>query len=325
MRERAPRDTQASHHCGFVSAQTTSGLAAYALRIHSCQRWQALTASRVHGAELRALRGTVVRECSHDGRHPHGDRNRYVLDQCRCDACRKAATAYERMRIRQSAYGRWQPYVDAEPARQHVRALMVTGLGWQRVARLAGVSTGGVSKLLYGAGDRNMAPSKRIRPETARRLLAVTGDSKADAALTPARPTWRLIEGLVALGYSKVWIAVQIGQQRALQLDRDFVLIRTARNVEQLAERVGDTPGPSVRARHYAVARGWLVPAYGTDEEIAEQARLAVEINREEREQRRLDVARLTAAGLSAAAIAQTLDIGSRQVTRDRASMRVAS
>ena len=36
--------------------------------------------------------------------------------------------AYNRNRVRQIAYGRWQPYVDAEPARQHVQALQANGI-----------------------------------------------------------------------------------------------------------------------------------------------------------------------------------------------------
>lgn len=315
-----PRDTRSSCECGFRSALTTKRMAAYALRVHSCERHRALAASRARGEAQRALRGTVIRECQHDGRHQHGDRNRYVLDQCRCDPCREAAIGYERMRTRQTAYGRWQPYVDAEPARQHVRALMAGGMGWKRIGQVAGVPSGTMTKLLYGDATRDLAPSKRVRPETAQRLLAVTLDH-ADAAFVPARPTWRRIEGMVALGYPKAWIAEQIGQRRALQLRRDFVLARTERAVADLAERVGDDPGPSDRARRYAAARGWLVPAYGTDEEIAEQKRIAVELAREAKNEiaeRRERVQRLLAQGVPAHVVAQRLGITADLVQADR-------
>lgn len=326
MRARTPRDTQTRCDCGFTSARTTPRMAAHALRLHSCDRWREITARNARGQAQRAAADTTSRDCQHlQMRHEHGTYTAYKLDGCRCTACRVANAAYASKVHRQTAYGRWQPYVDAEPARQHVRALMSAGMGWQRIARLAGVSTGGVSKLLYGAGDRGMEPSKRIRPANAQRLLAVTADQHADAALIPARPTWRRIEGLVALGYPKSWIAEQIGQHRALQLDRDFVYARTARTVQQLADRVGDTPGTSQRARQYASARGWLVPAYGTDEEIAEQRRMRADVNRELLQERREQVARLTANGLSGRQIANQLGIHQRQVVRDRGRMQEAS
>lgn len=321
-----PSTTSHCEHCGFTSKPTTPAFAAHALRLHSCERHLRLSAAHAVHAQRRATYGTVVRECQHPrARHQHGTYAAYGLDGCRCAPCSQAAVRYEANRRKQTAYGRWQPYVDAEPVRTHVQQLRAGGIGWKRIADAAGVSHGGMTKLLYGLEGRQ--PSRKVRVETAQRLLAVTASSigHAGAALVPARPTWRRIEGLVALGYPKAWIAEQIGQQRALQLQRDLVLARTEQAVAALHERIGDTPGPSERARRYAITRGWLVPAYGTDEEIAEQARLTAEINREEREARRLEVARLTDLGLSAREIAMRLDIDDRQVTRDRATVREAS
>jgi hypothetical protein len=74
-------------------------------------------------------------------------------------------------RERQILYGRWQPYVDAGPARQHLRTLAAAGIGWRRAARLSAVSTGAVSKILYG-GPGQRPPSQRIRPQTAAAILA---------------------------------------------------------------------------------------------------------------------------------------------------------
>src|SRR5262249_25798184 len=118
---------------------------------------------------------------------PHGTRARYVLGPgpgtgpgCRCDACTAANRDAERHPERQILYGRWQPYVDAPPPREHVRALAAGGVGWKRAAELAGVSTGSVSKLLHGGpGDR--PPSRRIRPETAAAILAVRPSAQAAA------------------------------------------------------------------------------------------------------------------------------------------------
>ena len=75
----------------------------------------------------------------------HGTRARYVLGPgpgpgpgCRCADCRAANRAAENQRTRLIAYGQWQPYVDADQARAHVRRLAVQGIGWKRTAALAG-------------------------------------------------------------------------------------------------------------------------------------------------------------------------------------------
>jgi hypothetical protein len=137
-----------------------------------------------------------------------------VQDKCRCADCREACRVYEQARRRKALYGRWQPYVPADEARAHVRSLQAAGMGWKRIARAAGLSPSVLWKLLYGDRTRNLAPSKRIRPATAAALLAVEPDL-APGAYIDAGPTWRRIEGLVALGYSKRWLAHQLGAQRA--------------------------------------------------------------------------------------------------------------
>ena len=104
----------------------------------------------------------------------HGTRARYVCGPdvhgrvgrgCRCTPCTQANRQAEDHRARMKLYGQWRPYVDAAPAREHLRVLAAAGIGWRRAAELAGVATGAVSKLLYGGpGDR--PPSRGIRPET---------------------------------------------------------------------------------------------------------------------------------------------------------------
>lgn len=186
---------------------------------------------------------------------PHG-RTKYVVERCRCDVCRAGAREYERHRQRQRAYGR-HAYVDATPVREHVQHLQAEGMGWKRIARAAGLGESVVWKLLYGDPTRNMAPSKRVRPTTAEKLLSVTLDL-ANGVRVPAGPTWLRIHGLIALGYSKSWIARQLGSNTpALQLSGESVLKVHADAVERLAEQYATIPGPSIRARRYAAARGW--------------------------------------------------------------------
>lgn len=140
----------------------------------------------------------------------HGTNARYHIDKCRCEPCRAAAREYERTKNRQIAYGRWQPYVDAEPARQHVLALRAAGMGPKRIAEVSGVPHGSLAKLVYGDKTRGMGPSRRIRPETEAKLLAVQPDPY-EGAIVDGIGTRRRLRALIALGYLPSHLARRLG------------------------------------------------------------------------------------------------------------------
>lgn len=200
----------------------------------------------------------------------HGTRAKYVVDKCRCEPCKKANREAENHRYRQQAYGRWEPYVDAEPARNHVRMLMDYGLGWKRIAELAGVGRGTVEKLLYGSRHRGMGPSKGIRPETARKLLAVRpeGERLGGAVNVDATGTRRRLQALVAGGWPQARLAAQLGMSpgnfgKTLRSPR--VLAATERAVRKLYDQMwredpaqhGATEASITRARRHARSNGW--------------------------------------------------------------------
>jgi hypothetical protein len=210
----------------------------------------------------------------------HGTRKSFVAG-CHCTPCRTANRAYENNRQRMILYGRWRPYVDAGPAREHVRALREAGIGWKRVAELAGLSTSVVSKLLYGGpGDR--PPAKRLRPETEAAILAVRPalDTFADSAPVDATGTHRRVQALVWCGWSQARICARIGMLRSnfgAVLEREQVTAATARAVRGLYDELWNQAPPesshhekaaASRARNYARARGWAPPAAWDDDEI---------------------------------------------------------
>ncbi len=186
--------------------------------------------------------------------------------------------AARRSRLR--AYRRWQPYVDAGSARDHLAALSRAGIGWRRATELAGLSTGTVSKLLFGKGGRQ--PSRRIRPETAEAVLAVplAPASLAPGALVPAAGTRRRLQALVATGWAQSRLADRLDMSPSnfgTALARDRVTAATARAVERLYNELWDKPPPepgqhsrisASRARSYARARGWALPAAWDDDEM---------------------------------------------------------
>jgi len=219
----------------------------------------------------------------------HGTRARYVMGEgpgktagCRCDACTAANRAYAAQRERKQAYGRWAPRVDAGPAREHLQALSAAGIGWKRAAELSGVSTGAVSKLLFGGpGDR--PPARRIRPETEQKLLAVplAAPSLAAAAAVDATATRRRLQALVARGYSQAALAARLGIQRSNfgQAAAGKVTAATERAVSDLYDELWNVPPDESthrarisvsRARNYARARGWCPPLAWDDDTIAD-------------------------------------------------------
>lgn len=148
---------------------------------------------------------------------PHGTNAKYHLEGCRCYPCSSAASDYDISRRRAIAYGRWHPFVDAEPVRQHVRALGEFGIGWMRAARLSDVPRGVVSKLLYGDAQRSLAPSKRMRAKNALALLALepTLDNLGARTRIDATGTRRRLQALVAAGWTQSELARQLGMNRA--------------------------------------------------------------------------------------------------------------
>lgn len=215
-----------------------------------------------------------------DSRRAHGTRAKYVVEGCRCRRCKKANRREENHRTRMQAYGRWEPYVDAGPVRGHVRALQEFGLGWKRIAALAGVSASVVSKLLYGVPERGMGPSKRVRPETAARLLAVRPDPSrlAGHAYVDATGTRRRLQALVAGGWPQARLASRLDMTPSnfgAAFRRERVLASTARAVAALYDELwcadprehGVDNQAYSRARNHAAAHDWA-PAAAWDDDL---------------------------------------------------------
>jgi len=215
---------------------------------------------------------------------PHGNA-KYHLENCRCPACCKAARDYDNNRRRAIAYGRWQPFVDAEPVRQHVRALGEFGIGWIRAAKLAGVSTGGVSKLLYGDNLRGLAPTKRVRPETALKLLAVEPvlDNLGHRTVVDGTGTRRRLQALVYAGWTQSELARRMQMNRsnfARTIDSGLVEVATLKTVQALYDQLWRTDPveagvPAHRAtaaRQIATSRGWAPTGAWDDDRIDDPA-----------------------------------------------------
>lgn len=227
---------------------------------------------------------------------PHGTLSKAKVENCTCEPCHEADRRYANRRYRLMAYGQWQPYVDAEPVRAHVRLLREFGVGARTLAKIAGVPTGSMSKLIYGDGPRGMAPSKRVRPSTAAAILAIepTMDLLADGAMIDGAGTRRRLQALIAVGWSQNQLAERVGIERN-QISRavhgaPLVRCGTARTVRDVYSELWNQPPPepghrekiaAARSRNYAREHGWHLPAAWDDDLIdLPDADLAIELRR---------------------------------------------
>ena len=195
---------------------------------------------------------------------------------CRCGVCEQASSTYDSHRARQIAYKRWEPYVPADRARAHARWLISRGMGWQRVARTAGVSTGSMSQLLHGS--RSRPPTRRIRPSTEAAILAVRPPAVRGYSGTrgDATGTIRRLQGLTWNGWPLAELSARLGRYDAGRILRqETVTPATAAAVKALAGKLETRtpPGETMFARRAASAarnrarrEGW-VPLAAWDEE----------------------------------------------------------
>jgi hypothetical protein len=260
--------------CGYHREYATEARADAHHRRHSCPRQRARAESAFRRAE-RAATGPQ-RDCTHPGHpHQHGQRVTYVKDRCRCPACTAANTLAGHNTARQQTFGRWNPYVDATAAREHIRLLRAHHLGYAQIARLAGTSFTHIREIAGTvARSGNRPPITHIRQDLAIRILAVTPDpaNRAPQSQIDATGTRRRLQALVAVGWPTHILAARIGRTPSnlrRTMISDTVTTRTALIVSDLYNELWDIEPPhttqddrdaSAAARRTAKDQGWAPP-----------------------------------------------------------------
>ncbi|WP_433520082.1 hypothetical protein ACQP2T_63820 (plasmid) [Nonomuraea sp. CA-143628] len=207
---------------------------------------------------------------------------RYKLDGCRCYICGYANAVYCERRERAIAYGTWQPFVDAEPIRLHVRDLQSCGLGLRRIAEAASVDRKRLQALLNGRPERGTGPQEKVRPALAAAILAVEASFDLLGATTviDATGTRRRLQALVTIGWSQAKLGARLSWTPAnfsALMREPQTIVRTARKVRCLYDELWDQAPPedghrekiaTNRARNMAKARGWVPPQAWDDDTI---------------------------------------------------------
>jgi len=192
------------------------------------------------------------RDCTHPGSpHQHGTRNAYVTDGCHCTQCRAANRAEERHRTESLRNGRWEPLVDAAPARGHLQLLRRHGLGLDQIVKISETPKRTIRRVLR----ETAASPHRIRSETAQRVLAIqlSPEHLAPRSQVDATETHARIQALLEAGLSIPELARALGRSSVSlrrTLDRRTVTAHTATSVGDLYDRLQTgsekNPGASV-------------------------------------------------------------------------------
>ena len=197
----------------------------------------------------------------------------YSIHRCGCDPCREAATARERQRRKLKAYGRYDNgLTDAGPVREHIETLRAYGIGWKRIAKLAGIGATTVETLIYGHKTRKTM-NARVKRETAEAIMRVqpTVENLSTTAKLPACGTQRRLQALVWSGWSmrklSLMLDMEVGYVNLMMRDQYVVSAATHRKVKELFDRLWPSPPPVVkrgdaqsiaRAKNLARAKGWV-------------------------------------------------------------------
>lgn len=241
----------------------------------------------------------------------HGTRSSYVRG-CKCADCRAANARYTKVAKYRSDKG-ISTLVDAQPVREHLAMLRAHGVGKRTIAQRAGVAQTVVNRLI---GIDNSRPARRVHPDTARKLLAVTLDDHADGAFVDGTGTRRRLQALVAIGWPQAHLAARIGWSPSnfgvLIHDRELVTAATAGLVRDLYDDLSMQPGPSERARTYARKRAWAPPLAWDD--IDNPHDIPAEIRKPTRGVNPEDVLELYEAGENIHAIAGRFGISTNSV-----------
>lgn len=170
---------------------------------------------------------------------PHGTSTRYVQHKCRCGPCTDEIVRIAQIHRRRKAYGLqsdWEDnLVSAARARDYLIKLNEQGFGANAIEKASGVNHNTLWLIRTG---------RRVKtfPGTADKILGVTlSDLHAvkDLAEVDGDETRRLIGEMLAAGFTKSWIAREIGARSGLQIARSQrVFIGTERKIRNLHNRL---------------------------------------------------------------------------------------
>ena len=284
MSARVPAvETTVTHDCGFTKTSRTAGIAAKALRDHSCEFQHVLKARAQRVAERKASSGTR-RDCQcKTVHHEHGTLKAYKIDGCHCRPCRDANSADKLTSNRQKAYGTFdRARVPAQPVRDHINLLIAAGISDRTISDAAGVSRTTIRAIMRGRNERGGQINKSTTKAVAAAILALKPSTEilGDGCFTDATGTRRRIQALATIGWPQSRIAARIGirpSNMVTLLRQDRVTVRMAKTVRAVYDQLWDQQpatttsyeaGAVRRSKTLSARKGWVPPMAWDDDTI---------------------------------------------------------
>ncbi|MGW2844405.1 hypothetical protein [Streptomyces sp. NPDC001274] len=147
---------------------------------------------------------------------------------------RQAYARWQERRRKLVSLGQWEPFVDAEPVREHLRKINAAGMSYRAICERLGLpQDSSLQYLMWGRGD---GPGRQVRRETAELVLSYWPrlEDYPEGARVDATGTRRRVEALAVMGWSKQVLAERMamrGEHLRKVVGRDRVTVRIARRV----------------------------------------------------------------------------------------------
>ena len=190
----------------------------------------------------------------------HGTNSMYTVGKCRCQPCREAG-GLERKAWALRALSGTPRFVPAAPIRERVAKLRALGMSLNEIERAANLDDKVLEALLVKHW-RTGKPVTRILRTNAEAILGIRYRALEPGSVVPSDKAWGWMLEIMALGYSKTWIAERVGKHpRNLNLHNGRPIhyslhLRMLRLWKQTAERAPETTKyerqSASRSRNYA-------------------------------------------------------------------------
>lgn len=194
-------------------------------------------------------------------------------------AVRAAHARWAARRRRLQGCGLWEPFVPAEPVRQHMQILKELGMPEKAVVEVLGLPRGAMRSVMRGSGT--YGPAQKVRKETAEAVLAFWPrlEHFPDSAAIDPVGAVRMVRALAVRGWPHAELAQRSGRAEAAfnnSLRRQRVSARFVRVVaglyddlwDQRPEDHGVLPWVADRCRRSAARAGWFGPLAWDDDTI---------------------------------------------------------
>jgi hypothetical protein len=184
------------------------------------------------------------------GGHRHGTA-KGIQAKCPCEECVEAARRSGRAWL-----AKRRQVIDGVPAglaRHHINRLEQAGVKRTAIVAVSRVPLGVIRKVASGdwtsISRTHEAAIIALTVEQCEAVNTVVGSRgrliTAENERIDAAPTWAILDDLARRGFTKTWVARELGYSRGLQIRRDVVSRRIADSIADIAHRVGSRRAPA--------------------------------------------------------------------------------